>query len=185
VTNAEGYVGVKFRTVFISHEPPADPRLAELAEWTHRLAGRGVLATAMGNLSVRTSTGLIITPTGTDPAMITPEQFVEVLRVDIAARELTVRGRTKPSSESMLHAAIYGERPDVHAIFHGHDLRVLAADLPATEHEQPYGTPALVQEVLRVAARHDFFNMRNHGFVSIGKNMDEAGQRIEECLDTL
>lgn len=184
--SGEVYNGVKFRTIFISRKPPQDPRLDELAGWTHRLAGLGVLATAMGNLSIRTPSGLIITPTGTDPATLTPEQFVEVLTVNMATRAITARGCAEPSSESMMHAAIYGARPDVKAIFHGHDARVLAATgLPVTAKEQPYGTPALVEAVLTMAGKHDLFVMRNHGFVSVASSMELAGRRIEELLQKL
>jgi L-fuculose-phosphate aldolase len=185
----EVYAGVKFRTIFISHQSPQDARLPELLWWSRRLAELGVLATAMGNISFRTQNGFIISPTGTDPRTMTDDQFVEVVSVDRAERTTRVHGRTEPSSESMLHDAIYRARPDVGAVFHGHNSRVLeTADqlaLPVTLREQPYGTTALVDEVLALLPGHDLLVMRNHGFVAVGTDMTEAGRRVEELIRRL
>ena len=187
--SGEVYTGTKFRTLYISHEPPEDNHLSELTAWSHRLAELGVLATAMGNVSFRTLGGFIISPTRTDPHTITPRQFVEVLAVDVATRTLQVRGAAEPSSESMLHSAIYRARKDVQAIFHGHDSRVLAGadklQIPVTLREQSYGTPALVDEALAIAVGCDVFVMRNHGFVVLGVTLAEAGGRVEGLLQRL
>jgi L-fuculose-phosphate aldolase len=182
----EVYTGTKFRTIFADSHPPQNSRLNELVEWSHRLADWGLVATAMGNISFRTASGFIISPTGTDPRTITATQFVEVLEVDMAARTLRVHGASEPSSESMLHDAIYRARPEIQAVFHGHDARVLARAeqlfLPVTAKEQPYGTPALVNEVLAILPGADLFVMRNHGFVALGLTMADAGRRVEELL---
>jgi L-fuculose-phosphate aldolase len=183
VTTGEGYVGTKFRTVFVRREPPTADT-AELIHWCRRFAEFGLVGPAMGNLSARTPTGFLITPTNTDPRTITAAQFVEVLAV--ANEEVHVAGNREPSSESMLHHAIYRARPEVNAIFHGHHDRLLALagklGMPVTAREQPYGTPELVHEVLLVASRQDFFLMRGHGFVALGRTCTEAGQRVEEAL---
>jgi len=182
----EGYVGTKFQTVFASHEPPCDTRLDELVNWCRRFASLGIVGKAMGNVSFRTADGFIISPTGTDPAAIRREQFVEVLKTDVARRELTVRGAGEPSSESMMHAVIYAARSEINAVFHAHSDELLAAatrlGLPVTEQEQPYGTPELAAEIMKILDGHDFFIMRNHGFVALGKMIDEAGWRVEEML---
>jgi ribulose-5-phosphate 4-epimerase/fuculose-1-phosphate aldolase len=182
----EGYVGTKFRTVFASREPPRDARLGELVRWCRRFASLGIVGRAMGNVSFRTANGFIISPTGTDPSTIVREQFVEVLEADIAGRALTARGACEPSSESMMHAAIYAARPEINAVFHAHNDGLLAAadrlGLAVTEREQPYGTPELVAEIIKILGCHDFFIMRNHGFVALGGTIDEAGRRVEEML---
>ena len=185
----EGYVGTKFQTLFASREPPRDARLDELVNWCRRFAQLGIVGKAMGNVSFRTVGGFIISPTGTDPVTIRREQFVEVLKVDIGRRELTVRGAGEPSSESMMHAAIYGARPEINAVFHAHCEALLAAaagfGLPVTEREQPYGTPELAGEIMKILADHNFFVIRNHGFVALGKSIDEAGRTVEEMLQRL
>jgi ribulose-5-phosphate 4-epimerase/fuculose-1-phosphate aldolase len=175
--------------VFAGHEPPTDPRVRELVGWCRCWAARGLTGKAMGNLSFRTGGGFIITPTGTDPATITTEQFVKVLGADAGRREVTVAGTCEPSSECMMHAGIYAARTEVGAVFHGHSDAVLAAAerlrIPVTEREVPYGTPEMVAEVLKILRRHEFLIMRNHGFVSLGQTMDEAGKRLEGVLEKL
>jgi L-fuculose-phosphate aldolase len=189
VKTDEGYIGVKFRTVYERHEPPQDPVVEELIAWCRRFAGLGLVGKAMGNLSARTTRGFIITPTGTDPRTITDRQFVEVLGVDLKRLELRVAGPSEPSSESMVHEAIYRARPDVRAIFHGHSDQLLAVaeslGIPVTKREQPYGTPALVQEVVNILTGNDVFVMRGHGFVALGADCATAGRRVGEMLGRL
>lgn len=183
---AEIYVGTKFRTVFASREPPHDKRVGEMVDWCRRLAKLGVVGNTVGNLSFRSANGFIINRTASDLGSITRDEFVEVLRADIQERELTVAGAFEPSSESLVHAGLYEARPEVNAVFHGHDERLLQQaerlGLPVTQSEKPYGTPELVDQVLRIIDGHDFLVMRNHGFVSLGRTMHEAGTRVEEML---
>lgn len=185
----EVYSGPKFRTVFARREPPRDDCLPELMEWCRRFARLGLVGPAMGNLSCRTLAGFIITPTGTDPATIAADQFVAVLGVDAGRQEVTVVGTGSPSSESLMHAAIYGARAEVNAVFHAHHAGVLAAadrrGWPVTARVQPYGTPAMAEEVLRILGNHPVFILREHGFVALGATMAEAGQRVEEMLQGL
>ena len=185
----EQYVGTKFRTVYARREPAQDSRVGELIEWGARLAKRGVVGDTVGNLSFRTANGFIINRTAGDVGRMTPQEFVEVINTDLTGRELTVVGLHEPSSESMMHAAIYGARRDVNAIFHGHSQRLLdqAASLrvPITEREQPYGTLELASEILKILEWHKIFVMRHHGFVTVGRTIAEAGRWLEHILARL
>jgi L-fuculose-phosphate aldolase len=186
---AEVFVGTKFRTVFLSREALFDKRLPELVSWCHTLARLGVVGQTVGNLSFRTANGYIISRTASDLAIITPGEFVEVVEARVPERELTVIGAYEPSSEAMMHATVYAARPEIGAVFHGHSDELLAAAarlrVPVTEQEQPYGTPELSEEILRILAHRNFFVMRNHGFVSVGRTMSEAGRWIEQLLGRL
>jgi L-ribulose-5-phosphate 4-epimerase len=186
---AEVYMGTKFHTVFARREAPRDDRIPELIEWCHRCGRCGVVGDTVGNLSFRTTAGFIINRTAGDLRSITPEEFVEVLHADVAQRELTIAGAYEPSSESMMHAAIYAARPEVNAIFHGHSQDVLEQAsrlrLPVTEHEQPYGTPALAAEILKVLEWQKIVVMRHHGFVTVGRTMTEAGRWLDHLLARL
>jgi ribulose-5-phosphate 4-epimerase/fuculose-1-phosphate aldolase len=186
---AEVYVGTKFRTVFARRTVSGDERLGELLKWCRRWAARDLVGDTIGNLSYRTAAGFLINRTAVDLAAITRQEFVEVLEADIVRKQLTVAGLYEPSSESMMHAGIYEARPDVNAIFHGHSAAILAnatrLGIPVTMHEQPYGTPELVAEILVVLGKNNFVVMREHGFVSIGTTMREAGERLEELLAKL
>jgi ribulose-5-phosphate 4-epimerase/fuculose-1-phosphate aldolase len=185
----EQYVGTKFVTVFARREPPADKRIGELVDWCRRLAKRGVVGDTVGNLSFRSANGFIINRTAGDLRSITRVEFVEVLTADIGSRQLTVAGAYEPSSESLMHAGLYRARPEINAVFHGHSERLLAqagrCDLPVTRIEKPYGTTELVEEVLSTIDGHNLLVIRNHGFVSLGRTMHEAGTRVEETLARL
>ncbi len=82
-----------------------------------------------------------------------------------------------PSSESMLHHEIYKMRPDVNAIFHGHSgLLLKRGNLPTTKEEKAYGSIELVKEVSKILNKGNLLLMKNHGFLSLGKSMEEAGK---------
>jgi L-fuculose-phosphate aldolase len=186
---AEVYMGTKFRTVFARRAVSGDERLGELLKWCRRWAALGLVGDTVGNLSFRTVDGFLINRTAGDLGGITRQEFVEVVAVDRDRRELTVAGLYEPSSESLMHAGIYEARPGVNAVFHGHHDRLLAEaerlGLRVTAHEQPYGTAELVAEILNALDGNRFVIMRNHGFVSFGNTMAEAGRIAEEVLRQL
>lgn len=71
-------------------------------------------------------------------------------------------------------------RPDVNAIFHGHDTNMLKNaekfGVPVTEKEEPYSTLELVEQAKKLCV-HKYFILKNHGIISLGKTMHEAGER--------
>ncbi len=181
----EIYVGTKFRTRFARRAAPEpNARLEALVQACRRLASAGLAPGGAGNASVRGDHGFFVTRTAADLGALGPEDVVEVLSCDLGHAELVVAGLHEPSSESMLHAGIYGARPDVAAVLHGHsdELVARAGDLglPVTARERPYGTAALVAEVLRVLEGHPFLVIREHGFVALGESPEDALRRIEE-----
>jgi L-fuculose-phosphate aldolase len=183
---AESYTGTKIRTVFAHKDPPRDERLDELIHWCRRFSELGLAPNGAGNLSLRTAEGFIITPTGANLGLVKKESFVEVLRVDLERREVTAAGAHEPSSETMMHGAIYGARPDVKAVLHGHHDRLVGAaedlGIAVTAAEKPYGTREVVDEVLKVLEKQPFLVIRNHGFVALGTTLTEAGRLTEAVL---
>jgi ribulose-5-phosphate 4-epimerase/fuculose-1-phosphate aldolase len=182
----EEYVGTKFKTVFARKDPPKDARIDELIKWCRRFAELGLAPGGSGNMSIRSKDGFIVSCTAGNLGLIKAEEFVEVLKADIPGRELTVAGAHEPSSESMMHAAVYGARPEIQAVFHGHQDRLVEEaeqmNLPVTAQEQPYGTPEMANEILKILGKNLFFVMRNHGFVALGESMHETGLKTEEVL---
>src|SRR5207237_9054153 len=67
-----------------------------------------------GNVSARTETGFLITPTGLPYESMLPEDIVPVTLGGVAT------GPRLPSSESRFHRDIYVDRPDAGAIVHAH-----------------------------------------------------------------
>ena len=151
----------------------------------YRTLGRtGLIHGSSGNVSVRTESGMLISPTGTTPERIGPQDAVAM-------------GFERPepgaSSEWALHAAIYRVRPELGAIVHTHAdactaLACLGEGLPAFHYMlagfggddvrcAPYatfGTEALAR--LTAAAMQDRTAclLANHGMVTAAADLAGA-----------
>jgi ribulose-5-phosphate 4-epimerase/fuculose-1-phosphate aldolase len=188
------YKGVKFRVEFLGRAPPSDRRVEELKRWCRIFAEKNLAPPyeggSYGNLSFRMSSGsdsFIIT--GSKIGLkdsLTNDCFVRIEKIDMKNGVVHAEGSREPSSESMVHYAIYQHRPEVNAIFHGHCAEITACTsrlgIPETCREEPYGTIQLVERVVEIVNDGDFFQMKNHGFVSLGKTMDAAGDLTLEKL---
>jgi L-fuculose-phosphate aldolase len=162
---------------------PREPR-AELVDAYRALGRAGMIHGNSGNVSVRTPSGMLISPSGTTPERITAEALVE-MGLDSRA--------PGASSEWALHAAIYRERPEIGAVVHTHSdactaLACLGEDLPAFHYGiagfggaeircAPYvtfGTPELA--ALASVAMRDRLAclLANHGMVTAGPDLAAA-----------
>lgn len=181
---------VQFQVHFTARRAPDDVRLAELGEWCVRFNRAGLTpyfggnGRSLGNLSFRLAPGrpaFVITGSALDSKEhLTPEDFVVVTGADPAARTVTAEGLRDPSSESIMHYEIYRLRPEIGAVFHGHDPEILAAGarlgLPETGRREPPGTVALLEQVKMILSAGNFLMMKEHGFLALGGNMSEAGE---------
>ncbi|MEM3712000.1 MAG: class II aldolase/adducin family protein [Thermoproteota archaeon] len=143
-----------------------------------------------GNISVRApEDGLfIITPSGLKKARLNPEDMVIVNN-----EGKVLEGIRKPSIETPMHLAIYGNRKDVKAIVHAHPVystvfAVTGIDItPITEEMVLYtggevrvaeyalfGTEELARNVLEALGNRRAVLLRNHGIVTCGRDLDEA-----------
>src|SRR5690348_14190695 len=75
---------------------------------------RGLIVASSGNVSHRTSGGMIITPSGCSAETLQPDALVEM------ALDGKVKGKTAPSSEWAMHAAIYRAYPAARCVVHTH-----------------------------------------------------------------
>ncbi|HEX5650165.1 MAG TPA: class II aldolase/adducin family protein [Steroidobacteraceae bacterium] len=108
------------------------------------LDAAGLMPNKSGNVSVRTSVGLLITPAGTPYAELEPAKLVE-LELSAAPEngdtpnfaengdtpnfpdgKFGVSPFSRPSSEWRMHAAVYRAYPDVGAIVHTHSPNATA-----------------------------------------------------------
>jgi len=194
----ETHAGVKFRTEFLSKAVSADPRLQELKAWCAEFHRRNFAPPygefSQGNLSFRLAPGqdaFVITGSQVGwKDRLTDDRFVTVRGCDLNRRIVYAEGDWDPSSESMMHYAIYRARADVGAVFHGHSRELLKSglSLPQTIETAPYGSLELVNRVLEVLDAHCFLLIRKHGFLSLGRTMKEAGELAIDthnlCLST-
>ena len=181
------YHGVKFKTVFLDDIAPSDTQIDKLKYWCRIFHEKNLAPPyeggSFGNLSYRLGDSNSFIITGSKIGLkdnLLDEHFVRVESYDRKKYILNVRGVREPSSESFLHSAIYTNRKDINAIFHGHCPAILAQaeklGLISTKREEPYGTSELVDSVLEILGENNFVIMKNHGFLSLGPTPDEAGE---------
>ncbi len=176
------------------------PDLAELARWCETFDQHGLTpiegGASAGNLSFRTTRGFVITPTRSRlKAGLQRDHFLEVVRVEIldhhnfrvhylGGLQPPVEGGRIPSSDTLMHHLIYCARPDAHAVFHGHDAIVLARQgllgVPVTGRETLFGTVEDARQTVAQLGHDDYIIRREHGFVSVGRTMQHAGELAVE-----
>jgi len=186
---------VKFHTNMVGQSAPHSERINEIRKWAKIFNDNNLTpivdgGISCGNLSFRLKSGenkFIVTASQTGfYHELSDSDFVQVIDCNFDQKVVFALGEREPSSESMLHFAIYKSRPEVNAIFHGHSDEILAnvenLKLVETVQEQPYGTAELAQEVLKVLGDNNFVVIKNHGFVSLGSSYDEAGNNALEKI---
>jgi L-fuculose-phosphate aldolase len=153
------------------------------------LERKGYVIGTYGNVSVRTKSGLMITPSRIDYQSLTAPDLVEVT---LAGK--VVVGSRLPSSELEVHRQIYVLRPDVGAVVHTHSLFATALSclhetIPVIVEEQsqvigdeirctkyvPAGRHfELGEEIARTLGGSNGVLVANHGTVSCGRSLGEA-----------
>lgn len=183
--------GVRHRFTVRHRDTTPNPwpaAMQQLAHWCAVFDSEGLApvegGASAGNLSFRTPAGFVITPTRSRlKTGIDWTSFVEVVRADAQAFELHVLGSGTPSSDAFLHERIYAARTDVNAVLHGHDelvleyAQALAREFPIalTTGTRDFGTLIDSQETASELGAMPYIIRLGHGFVSVGRTMDIAG----------
>ncbi len=167
---------------------------AEIVEVGRRLYDRGYVPATDGNVSVRLDDArLLATPKGVAKGFLTPDMLVIT---DLSGRKLD--GARDPSSEILMHVAVYEDRPDVQAVVHAHPPiatgfavagialdRAVLAEVVTTLGSIPiadYGTPSTAElpaAVRRHIKAHDGLLLANHGALTAGKDVFSAFYKME------
>ena len=147
-----------------------------------------------GNFSIRDAESgyICITPTGMDRMEM---QTDDIVVIDGAGHTVEARSGKRPTSELMMHCAIYRNRSDVHAVAHTHSrtataFAVMNKPIPAIVYElsllgcrkgyvpvAPYGRPgtkAAAENVLAPLSIADVALMQAHGGVAVAADLKEA-----------
>lgn len=183
----ETYQGVKFNCSRTSSSFNYDEKLENLNQWVFLLTELGLAPLhktgAYGNQSYRTSSpSFIITRSGMYPQKeLNFKNYVHVTGLDTENNTFITEGVAVPSSESFLHNILYRTLPHINAIFHGHSSLLgryaQHLDIPVTKQYHDYGTPELADSALQMTKQgHDFFILKDHGFISLGKDLETAGK---------
>ena len=87
---------------------------AALVEWSRRLVADGLCSGTSGNVSVRVPGGILVTPSGLDPTLMTPAD-----QVLVSSAGEVLEGTRRPTSELAMHLTTYG-LTDATAVVHTH-----------------------------------------------------------------
>lgn len=191
----EYYSGVKFHCQQKDFAFAATKTLKKLNFWAWLFKELGLAPAhptgAYGNFSSRTEQhSFLISASGMMPKeKIVASNYCLVTRCDEEAMFLEYCGVTPPSSETLLHHLIYRNRSDVGAILHGHNNLLLKSCkslcIASTQSYYDYGTKELAAAASELAIKEDFFILKDHGFVALGKDLNAAGQTTLHFLQKL
>ncbi|MEO1037834.1 MAG: 3-oxo-tetronate 4-phosphate decarboxylase [Pseudomonadota bacterium] len=158
---------------------------------------RGYVPGSSGNISVRISDGILVSPTNSCLGRLDPAR---ISKIDLDGNHVA---GDKPSKEAFLHASMYKERATDGAVVHLHCTHAVAVSCkakldpdepikPMTPYYVmrigqlkvlPYFPPGdreLAHAVEAVAARHHAILLANHGPVVAGSDLSAAVYAIEE-----
>jgi len=165
-----------------------DPALrAEIIATAVRMNERRINSGTSGNVSARTESGFLVTPSGLAYESLRPEDIVDMTLAGV------VSGARQPSSEWRFHRDIYAERPDAGAIVHAHSsfattLACLGRGIPAFHYMiavaggkdircAPYatfGTQELSDSALAALSGRRACLLANHGMIAVGASLEAA-----------
>ena len=189
----EGYI--KFNPQWTKTAPVSEEVLRGLIEARQQLYQANLIGAyssgiGFGNISFRfpipdNPDAFYISGSATgNIAQLTVDHFSLVTKVDVGKNTLYCEGPSIASSESMSHAVIYMECPEVEAVVHVHDMemwRALLHKVPTTEAEATYGSPEMAWSIVDLLRHTDLkdgklFVMEGHeeGVFTFGENLDEA-----------
>lgn len=166
-----------------------DASLPLLNRWTFLLSQLGLTPIhaegAYGNQSCRTGAdSFLITRSGMIPgAAVRCEDYCHVVACDAQGNNCDYFGDSLPSSETLLHHLLYHNHPWIGAILHGHSPLLLQhadhLDIPTTTTCHPYGTRELaISAAEMVTPQTRFFILKDHGFVAMGSDLNDAGRTV-------
>ena len=167
---------------------------AGIVEVGRRLHDRAYVASNDGNISVRLDDHrLLTTPKGVPKGFMTPDMLVTT---DLDGLKLS--GEREPSSELLMHLAVYQHRPEVKAVVHAHPPvatgfavagipldRAVLAEVVTTLGSIPiadYGTPStqeLADAVRKHIKTHDGLLLANHGAITVSGELFGAYYKME------
>ncbi len=171
-----------------------------IVDAARRLAELGLTSGSSGNISVRLRSQdgrelMAVTPKGMRYRGMTPD---DIAVVDYELEP--IEGERVPSSESLMHVAIYRARPYVNAVVHTHAIHssvfaVTGDEIPAVLDEvvvylggpikvSEYGFPGtqeLADNMVAALGNRNAAIIRNHGAVGVGKDIEDA---LDACILT-
>ena len=160
-----------------------------VVETGKRLLKEGLVVRTWGNVSVRfDKNSMLITPSGRNYNELSVK---DIVLVDIISNKY--EGTIKPSSEYMLHSAIYRSRSEINAVIHTHQMnastvaaarrkvppilddmaQIIGPDIRVADYAKS-ASKKIIRNILRALKGRMAALMANHGAICIGRDIEEA-----------
>jgi ribulose-5-phosphate 4-epimerase/fuculose-1-phosphate aldolase len=201
VSSSEGYTKyncmfkhdnlTKYNNIFLKINPFRE-KLYDLG-----LIGAYKNKVGFGNISTRINNNsenyFLISGTKTGNFMkLRLKDYSLVIDYDISKNELTCKGETKASSESLTHAVTYELNSNINAVIHIHSKKMwdfYLDKVPTTSKDATYGTPEIAKEIKRLYSEDEFSKTQfavlgghEEGLLVYGSSLDEAYEVLMEYL---
>jgi L-fuculose-phosphate aldolase len=163
---------------------------AEIVATCRALADRGLTQGTSGNVSARLGATMLISPSATPYAAMTPEMVAAMPLSDASGQW---HGPRRPSTEWPMHRDLYRARPDIHALVHCHSreataLSITRSAIPACHYMiaafggstircadyATFGTDDLSSAVVVAMENRLGCLMANHGQITAGATLSRA-----------
>jgi L-fuculose-phosphate aldolase len=170
----------------------------DLVATARRMSELGLTPGMSGNVSVRTPSGMLVTPSGMPYGELVPDDAVE-MKMDGSMRA----GQRTPTTEWQLHRDILGARQDVQAIVHTHSLfcttiSCLRREIPAIHYMvvlagkdaipcaeyATFGSAELALHAVTALGGGNACLLANHGMIALGGSLAQA-LRLAAEVETL
>jgi len=166
----------------------------EIIEVCKRMYQGGFAAANDGNVSVKISKDkIVVTPTGKSKGFLKQK---DLLLINLKGKIL--KGSSKPTTELAMHLFIYQKRKDVKAVVHAHppcstafavaaigldkyvlpEVIVSLGNIPLAKYATP-STKEVPDSISNLIKNHDAILLKNHGVVTVGKNVKDAYHKLE------
>jgi len=201
MTEQEGVI--KYNLRFRESDSLVDHDYKYLSYWHQQFKAAKILGQdpcryhglGFGNLSERLNQQSFLisgTQTGSKDKLEV-DDYACVMHADFTKNCVESKGRVKPSSESLTHAAIYALDGRIKFVFHVHSPEIWQArdrlGIPQTDASVAYGTPEMAFEMQRLYetgafAEGNILAMAGHedGIIGFGFDAAEAGDVILRYL---
>ncbi len=179
--------------------------LHKMVEISNYLYEKGLVPGKSGNISIKFKNNadeqIAVTPSGLSLKALNEN---DIIIVDMKGN-MTYRTGKKPTSELLMHLKIYYNRDNVNAVVHTHSPiatgfsfanekiermegfgPIQSQFIPSIEYYSP-GSVELAETVSKALEKTDAIILKDHGVVTLGKNLDEASllaEFIEESAKT-
>lgn len=197
-----------YRNILRFTSRASEKELRDAIVETGRLAYQsGLMISNDGNISVLMNDGnVLITPSGVCKGRIKAN---DLLVIDLQGNLIKPAAdpALKPTSEQPMHLEVYRQRKDVRAVIHTHliyanalaitvgrvrmdvipEAAMAFQKVPITDFAMPSSSQN-ADAIRNLIGQHDVLLIRNHGALTVGKNLDEALinlERLEHVSKTL